>query len=402
MDGIFPGGRTAFMVIHGIGEQMPLETLDSYARGIIAELRSAGVRCSIEHRIAERGSGDDRWMESFVRLSGEGGGSIDIHECYWAYLTEEKASLGDILNWLLRTATATVRYYRENLELQAAYEGRRKDRRGFFSYPIWGLLIAIMVFCPLLRLGGLFVPKFVRTLLGKLGKPAATAILADYVGDVTVYTTTDEKSKFFPIRNRILSVSQSLLENLLSDPQYDRVIVAGHSLGSVIAYDTLNRLNIKANLHADTEQGLKKLAGLVTFGSPLDKIAFFFRDHTQAADYIRRQVLAALHSFRAKRLDPPDGAPTMPTEIEPKLDGIPWLNFYDDEDPVSGHLDFYTDVSNFRLDLGAPWGIAHTAYWSDPAFYRTTFERLFRRPLRTADAEPAPSSMQRRGADAPA
>jgi hypothetical protein len=376
----FPKGRTAFMVIHGIGEQMPFETLDSFSRGVVGELKSRKTEFSIEHRLVERKQSSGGWTESFVRLKAAGAEDlIDIHECYWAYLTEEKASLGDIWNWLALTALGTLRFYQENEALHGKYEERRQRRKSWslFKFPIYKLVFLAIALYPLIWLATRLLPRFLRTLLGRVVKPAATWIIVGYVGDVAIYTTTDEKSKFSAIRNQILAVSQSLLLDLLADKGYDRVILAGHSLGSVIAYDTLNRINLQANVDADTAALLPRLKGLVTFGSPLDKIAFFFRQHTKPAEAVRRKILAALHSFRAKDLDPPEPAYAMTTQVTAKFDPkLPWLNFFDEVDPVSGHLDFYENVDNRKLSLGAPWGVAHVAYWANQEFYEEIFASL--------------------------
>jgi hypothetical protein len=72
-------------------------------------------------------------------------------------------------------------------------------------------------------------------------------------------------------------------------------------LGSVIADDTLNRINIAANLKSGKAIPHKKIAGLITL--PPDKIAFFFREHSREAESVRRQIVEHLHSFKAKRLD---------------------------------------------------------------------------------------------------
>ena len=53
----FPKGRTAFLVIHGIGEQNPFETLDSFARGVISHLKSEDKAFDASHQIIERKGG---------------------------------------------------------------------------------------------------------------------------------------------------------------------------------------------------------------------------------------------------------------------------------------------------------------------------------------------------------
>ena len=59
-----------------------------------------------------------------------------------------------------------------------------------------------------------------------------------------------------------------------------KIIIVGHSLGSVIAFDTLNRITHAANIDQEKWRSVGKIEGLITFGSPLDKLAFSFREHT--------------------------------------------------------------------------------------------------------------------------
>jgi len=171
-----------------------------------------------------------------------------------------------------------------------------------------------------------------------------------------------------------------MLESLLAGRQYDRIIIAGHSLGSVIAYDVLNRLNIEANLERAESHLTGALKGLVTFGSPLDKTAFFFREHTAKDQYIRRQIIEHLFSFKAKPLDLQKNDVRVENTIAPKLNSIQWINFYDDLDPVSGHLDFYRVDENIKMSLGKPWGLAHIAYWSDSQMYARIVEYFLAKP----------------------
>lgn len=114
--------------------------------------------------------------------------------------------------------------------------------------------------------------------------------------------------------------------------------------------------------------------------NPLDKTAFFFREHTDKDQYIRRQIIEHLFSFKAKPLDVQNNALNVENTITPKLDSIQWINFYDDLDPVSGHLDFYRVDDNIKINLGKPWGLAHIGYWSDPHMYARIVEYFLARP----------------------
>ena len=74
------------------------------------------------------------------------------------------------------------------------------------------------------------------------------------MGDVAIYATTDVKSKHFNIRKSILDESVKEVKSLIDDPRYEKIIIVGHSLGSVIAFDTLNRITHAANI--DQENGV--------------------------------------------------------------------------------------------------------------------------------------------------
>ena len=93
----------------------------------------------------------------------------------------------------------------------------------------------------------------------------------------------------------------------------DAVYVSAHSLGSVIAYDALNRLSVEqtarlASLRAQPSPNeseiralnakFDRVHGFLSFGSPLDKVYYFFRVHTKADHAVRAQILSSLGRLR--------------------------------------------------------------------------------------------------------
>ena len=155
------------------------------------------------------------------------------------------------------------------------------------------------------------------------------------------------------------------------DWRYDRVILAGHSLGSQISFDAINRLNHLVHQGelrgCDNEgyftdgtarlklQNMKQisdmLCGLVTFGSPLDKMAFFFREQTEKDEYLRRQLIEHFHGFKQRPWSERETDPSKRLVAPPQLfsrlfDDIRWRNYYDRGDLVSGALDYYQKVVN--------------------------------------------------------
>jgi hypothetical protein len=64
----FPTGKTAFLVIHGIGEQTTFETLDSFARGLINYIRSEDIDLEARHQIIERRDATLTQMSNIVYI----------------------------------------------------------------------------------------------------------------------------------------------------------------------------------------------------------------------------------------------------------------------------------------------------------------------------------------------
>ncbi len=197
--------------------------------------------------------------------------------------------------------------------------------------------------------------------------------VVDYLGDVALYCSTDKKSKYFDVRQRILNGAYEKSKFLLESDQYSEILFSGHSLGSVIAYDTLDRLNKEMNVNPKLREYASKIKGLVTFGSPLDKIAFFFDEKIdQVRQNIRYAIVSQLHSFKRVNVD----TTSLENGVEQCLADVKWLNFWTKPDPVSGHLDVYKDVSNIELDFSKTIGDSdlsvksHSFYWQSEEMYQ--------------------------------
>lgn len=194
------------------------------------------------------------------------------------------------------------------------------------------------------------------------------------LGDVSLYVAADEKSDLHEARATILRESASFLTWLLE--KYPVVYVAGHSLGSVIAYDTLNQLQRDARVQPpnDALKSFKNLQGLFTFGSPLDKIDYFFRVRVGASQKVRGQLLASLHGLRRASTS----RDYKPYEFEPYLiprpTGFWWANYHAPLDPVSGRLDRYMPDEQCRMPYRGLW--VHSRYLKDEAFFDRVYSRL--------------------------
>jgi hypothetical protein len=197
--------------------------------------------------------------------------------------------------------------------------------------------------------------------------------LIAYVGSVAAYISPYKDSKFEEIRTKIQNVGLSVGKVIYgfgppqpAIPQYAKIVIAGHSLGSVLAYDTLNALINQDNVSAPADQRgvVQRTRALVTFGSPLDKTAFIFRMQTSSdQEWIREQLAASVQplivSYELFR----------PPSFE-------WINIWSRMDIISGELNYYDDparppnlspcVQN-KMDPKASIPLyAHVQYWSNP------------------------------------
>ncbi len=364
---MWPKERMAFLVIHGIGEQNPFETLDSFVRNFWKTLmkNNPGSNIAIKHYVRPRTDNGKEWTENFISLvkDGQSDCAIDFYEYYWAYKMEGEITFQELVDWLVKTSDGAEKFYKQNNELVKKYEGKSGD---FWYLKHLGCIMRALAFFRVLKIPYFdCIRPFVKPFLSK-----ATQLFVDYMGDVAIYTTTDVKSKHYHVRNSILTDAVKEVKALIGNDRYKNVIIAGHSLGSVIAYDTLNRVNHALNLNQKEWQFANKINGLVTFGSPLDKTAFFFREHTPDEQYVRRQILDHFHSFKGRDLNLKREEVKVEDPIMPLLDNqIHWINFWDGKDPVSGHLDFYVVDKNIQVNMGAKYGVAHIAYWEYEKMY---------------------------------
>ena len=124
---------TALLIVHGIGDKQPFDTLDQFARTLVETCRASGHDAiTMTHFTAakpSRGTGGF-WYDNFIRLTfGPQQPCVDIYEYYWAYQTGDKASLSDIQNWVTNVTGGARRFYRDNAEFGRQYS----DSSPFFA-----------------------------------------------------------------------------------------------------------------------------------------------------------------------------------------------------------------------------------------------------------------------------
>jgi hypothetical protein len=256
-----------------------------------------------------------------------------------------------------------------------------------------------------------------------LGRSAGNFFGLKYVGDAARYLSATPEN--VGVRQAIRSAAVDLLTGLHDDPtwrRYHRIIVVGHSLGSVIAYDAMThfwqrrhrptveclrsedrdararyeqlRASDKASIEAARDvqstmwreqrrMGVQwKITDFVTLGSPLAHAPFLMANSPGEFEE------------RVRQREYPS-CPPQPNDIRDQLYGRPlltvqagtllhhgalfactrWTNLHFERDLIGGPIEKLGGwIDNQRLD---PRGFfPHTKYWSAGADHRLLLESL--------------------------
>jgi len=384
-------GAVAVLVCHGMGQQVRYETISSVAEALLTEARNEQAKVfPVEVTLAQ--ANDDFLARAEVKWEKDGcKHEVHVYEAYWAPLTEGKVTYWDTIKFLLRAGWAGLSYSRPfwlSSFQRWVFGGPKRTRIGPLT---WISLIGVLIFLliqvgviafvsltlaahakiALANLPGfqsgighwlwswlhwllLFVPgvSLDHPTTWRLGsKIAIWALLTaealfvryfiiEFVGDVAAYISPYKDSKFDELRHQIRNIGLNVGKVIYgiglrqaTVPNYSQVVVVGHSLGSVLAYDTLNSLiNMDQVCAANQRRNvIGRTRALITFGSPLDKTAFLFRLQAHAAEqWVREQLAAAVQ-------------PLIVSYRKYRPDHFRWVNIWSRMDIISGSLDYYDD-----------------------------------------------------------
>ena len=193
------------------------------------------------------------------------------------------------------------------------------------------------------------------------------SFLVQYAGDVAAYVQPQVVDRFFVLRQEIKDTVLKTARAVYAPGEYDDIILVGHSLGSVVVYDTLNKLLIdRESAGGDPQEVASRTRLMLSFGSPLDKTAFIFA--TQGSGSEAREALAASVQPLIER-----------EELRPR-----WVNIYSRWDIISGPLDYYdrrdrsnrNPVANLKDGKASTLLAAHVEYWRNPMIFEKIIESL--------------------------
>lgn len=240
--------RTAVVIVHGMGEQRPMETLDGFVRTALYPRkvkhekrwdyyysRPAEITGSYEARryIAPRRGDVTAPDAEAERVQGQ----TEIYEYHWSYLMTGN-KFADVMPKTLR--------------LLLRRPSNVPDPLFGIWRIVWIVLLAIVLLIPALFVTGYLLDTdatgwiiglivsavvliFWFGLFRILGRALVNKVTASFV-DVVRYLDTSPYS--YAARRAIRGGLVDLL-HALHDGRYSRIVVVAHSLGSYIAYDAL-------------------------------------------------------------------------------------------------------------------------------------------------------------------
>lgn len=241
----------AVILIHGIGEQIPMETLDDFVETVWTkncELKNPrerdlppGATANLDNLSWAKPDNVSRNFElrRVTTESSKAWRKTDFFEFYWAHLISG-TTLGQVKNWFLR------------LMIRNPFKNVPKSVLMAWA-ALWLIPISLFIY----YLFTIFGPEKVETepskwakyaVLGTLITGSIAALLSKIliykIGDVTRYV--DPYPANIATRQKIREQGIKLLKSLHEAKDdngkyvYDRIVVVGHSLGSIIGYDILS------------------------------------------------------------------------------------------------------------------------------------------------------------------
>lgn len=204
----------------------------------------------------------------------------------------------------------------------------------------------------------------------------ARSFLINYAGDVAAYVSGSKASKFAEVRSQVQSQVGLALDHLIEE-KYE-VIVLAHSLGSIVAYDVVNRSLLENDLR------MHRIRAFITYGCPLDKIAYIFQTEEPYGDSVRNELIYSRQ-------------PLVQTKFRTQ---IPWWNVQAKHDIVGGGLIYYNqvpdpktdytstfpDVMNVRDTTNTQPIASHSNYSDNDALSQTVEKALTWRPPSTVQS----------------
>ena len=391
--------RVAMIVCHGMGQQVPFETLDAVATAIADEhIKACGDKTRTGRRSVDAVLRFVRPMDAekilpraeiTLRQDGQPDREVHLYEAYWAPLTEGAISYTQTVSHLLEAGFNGLRESSHRAFRRWMFGDEKELPIDPDTMRLLAVLLAIVTPILLLPLAGFSINSAIKShqilswhtigiVLLSVFSYFIHRFVVQYMGDVIVYVSSNEVNEFWKIRDQIKQIGLSLAKvvyGAIDGVPYTRsgeaqtaphflysdIVVVGHSLGSVVAYDTLNAIINQDGLDSNVRKVVDRTEAFITLGSPLDKIAFLFRQKAKHA--YTRDVLAAAYQ---------------PMILDYKNRPRWWVNVFCRKDIISGSLEYFDDPAEAHSEPRRARNFAdsydklnpvsaHTGYWDRPA-----------------------------------
>jgi hypothetical protein len=150
-----------------------------------------------------------------------------------------------------------------------------------------------------------------------------------FVGDVAIYVSAHRVNRYWDTREAIRDAAHKVAKDVYgckdgNELRYDEVYFVAHSLGAVVAYDTINAIFSDELVLQQPIDAVNRTKGLLTYGAPLDKTAFLFRAYSSGS--VER--LAAV-------------AASQPLILSEAFRKLAWINIHSVADPISAPIGYY-------------------------------------------------------------
>jgi hypothetical protein len=228
-----PKSRQAVLLIHGIGEQRPMATLREFVASLVGNnFRSKPDDLSLSFELRRLTHEVEKEKEKEIYQT-------CFFECYWAYRFRD-TNYKNILEWGNRLVRTPWRNVPSRL-------------KGIWFLPritLLVLIIAVVLTIDLASKAGILTALIKKIFQWASGIGGVLSLLLGVLSGFILYQLGDAARYLDPLpaniveRQAVRTQGVDLLRKLHNakdgdKPKYDRIIVIGHSLGSVIGYDIL-------------------------------------------------------------------------------------------------------------------------------------------------------------------
>jgi hypothetical protein len=253
-----PPERTAVVIVHGMGEKRPMETLDDFAKTALRPHSAQGDKKwnYYSQPVEITDSYEARHFDS---------AQADIYEYHWTYLMTAGKYAGAM-------PMALRLFLRRPSNVPDALLGIWRR--------VWTVVVAILLTIPALFVSGYAlntdVPVWIIGLITSavvlvfwfgLYRTAAKALVNSTTTSlVDVARYLDPSPSSYAARRAIRGGLVDLLR-ALHDGQYARIVVVAHGVGAYISYDALTVLGAEMQLHR--QENRWHITDFVTVGAPM-------------------------------------------------------------------------------------------------------------------------------------